>query len=159
MAFAFCYATGEDSRDVHVAAGYLATVMVTCRVVWGFIGPDHARFHTFLKPPRVTLAFLWDMLQCQEARYIGHNPAGGAMIIALLLLVTMTGVSGILLTTDAFWGSDSMDYLHGILANVALCFILLHLAGVLWTSFRTRENLVASMLTGKKRATPHGDCS
>ena len=78
------------------------------------------------------------------------------MIVALPVLVLLTGVTGILLTTDSFWGSEAVDLLHGALVNVVLLFAAVHLVGVLVTSFRTRENLNSAMLTGKKR--PPSDC-
>ncbi|MGZ3218206.1 cytochrome b/b6 domain-containing protein [Paracoccus sp. T5] len=82
---------------------------------------------------------------------MGHNPAGGAMVTALLLTVAATVLTGWLQTTDAFWGSSAMQEVHDLLAKLILVLAALHVAGVLLESLRHHENLVMSMLTGTKR--------
>lgn len=133
-------------------AGYAALLLIGVRAIWGFFGSKHARFRDFVKSPAAVVTYLRDVFNRQEPHYIGHNPAGGLMVVALLTLVATTSISGLLLTTDAFWGSDSMDTLHGMLADVTVLFIAAHVLGVVFTSIRTRENLVWSMVTGFKRA-------
>jgi cytochrome b len=93
-----------------------------------------------------------DMSRFRARRYIGHNPAGAAMVLALLLALAATVVTGVMMTTDAFWGAQWVEDLHGILANVTVGLVLLHVAGVLFASFEHGENLVAAMVTGRKRA-------
>jgi len=87
--------SGEGLQLVHVWAGYLIAGMLLWRVVWGFVGPRHARFSDFVRGPRESLGYLKDALTLRAARYLGHNPAGGAMIVALLLSLAATiGVPG-----------------------------------------------------------------
>ncbi len=74
------------------------------------------------------------------------------MIIALLSVVCVAAVSGVLLTTDYYWGSEALEILHGGLAQAALGLVAAHVIGVIVTSYRTRENLVWSMIVGTKRA-------
>lgn len=138
-------------RETHVAAGWAALALIGMRIAWGFTGPRHARFSTFLKSPAAVRAYVIQILRGEAPRHLGHNPAGGAMIVVLLLLVAGTGVTGVLLTTDAYWGSDTVDTAHGLLAHVAVACVAIHIAGVLFTSARTRENLMWSMVTGRKR--------
>jgi cytochrome b len=111
----------------------------------------------FLRSPLVVAGYLKDVATGREARHLGHNPAGGAMIVALLATLIGLCVSGWLLTTDAFWGSELMEGVHETLANLALVLVGLHIAGVVWASFRHRENLIGAMITGKKRALQIGD--
>ena len=111
-----------------------------------------------LRPPRWPLwpgevaSFLLDSLRLKARRFIGHNPAGGAMVLALIATLGGACVTGYMMTTDAFWGIGWVEDLHEVLANGTLALVFLHLAGVLLASFEHRENLVRAMVTGRKRA-------
>ncbi|MBR0914617.1 cytochrome b/b6 domain-containing protein [Bradyrhizobium japonicum] len=150
--FILAYATGDEIERVHVAAGYAIAGLLAARVVWGFIGPQHARFLNFVRPPREVLAYLRDMAMLRAPRYIGHNPAGGAMIVALLVALVGTCVTGYMMTRDAYWGSKLVEHIHEFLANLTIGLVVAHVVGVLIASFEHRENLVASMITGRKKA-------
>jgi cytochrome b len=150
--FAAAFATGDKVEWLHVRIGYAILVLVALRLVWGFVGPRHARFASFVRGPRAVLAYLRDMMTLRAPRYLGHNPAGGAMIVALLALLSVTGLTGYLMTTDLFWGSKALEEVHEAFANVTIAAVILHVLGVLVASFEHRENLVWAMFTGRKRA-------
>ncbi len=141
----------------HQPLGYAALAVVLLRLLWSGFGNRHARFTQFVRTPRSTRAYLRQWLQRREPRHIGHNPLGGWMIVALLGCVLGLSLTGWLYTTDGFWGDETVDRLHQALAWGLLGLIPLHLAGVLFTSLRQRENLVRAMLTGVKRAPGPGD--
>lgn len=149
VALAWLTRTGWDGW--HERIGYVSLAVVAMRVVWGWLGPAHARFHTFVVSPSVALKFARQMVSRQEPRHLGHNPLGGWMIVVLLLIVALVGVTGWLYTTDRFWGVEWVEDLHSLLANVLLVLTGVHLAGVLYASYRHRENLVAAMVHGRKR--------
>ena len=149
--FLVAYATGDDIEKVHIAAGYTIAGLVAFRVIWGLIGPQHALFSNFVRSPRETLAYLRDVALFRAPRYIGHNPAGGAMIVALLVMITGSCITGYLMTTDAYWGSKWLEHVHEALANLAVGLVAFHVVGVLVASFMHRENLVKAMVTGRKR--------
>jgi cytochrome b len=149
--FLVAYATGDEIERVHVAAGYAIAGLIAARVVWGFVGPRHARFGSFVRSPRAVLAYLRDIVLLRAPRCIGHNPAGGAMIVALLAALAGTAVTGYMMTTDAYWGSEWVEGAHKVLANLTLGLVVAHVLGVLAASFAHRENLVRSMVTGRKR--------
>lgn len=155
--FAIAWISGDDWKVLHLWAGYSAAALIAVRLVWGVIGTPHARFSRFVRSPLVVAGYLKDVVTGREARHLGHNPAGGAMIVALLATLVGLCVSGWLLTTDAFWGSEVMEGIHETLADLALVLVGLHIAGVVWASVRHRENLVRSMVTGTKRAPTSGD--
>ena len=94
--------------------------LVAARFIWGFIGSRHARFRSFVRPPREVLAYLRDLALLRAPRYLGHNPAGGAMIIALLATLTATCITGYMMTTDAFWGSKWIEEVHETSANLVM---------------------------------------
>jgi len=151
LAFFGAYLLGDDGGQLHQALGYTVLGLVALRLLWGLVGSRHARFADFIPSYRKLMSYLKDVLAHREARYLGHNPAGAVMIVALLLALIGTGTTGWLLTTDAFWDSNLMEEVHETLANGTLFLVGLHVAGVLFSSLRHRENLVRAMLTGRKR--------
>lgn len=142
----------NDAGRIHHAFGYAVLALVAARIAWGFAGTRHARFANFVPTPRGFVDYARAMLRGREPRHVGHNPAGGAMIVVMLALLASTAVSGWLLTTDAFWGSEAVEDFHAFGANALLACVALHVAGVVLASWRHRENLVRAMLTGRKRA-------
>jgi cytochrome b len=84
-------------------------------------------------------------------RYLGHNPAGGAMVVTLLATLVVLCATGIMMTTDAFWGVQWVDDLHQLASDFSLILIGLHVAGVILASLEHHENLILAMITGWKR--------
>ena len=151
----------EDLLTPHVWAGYAVLVLVALRIVWGFVGPEHARFRDFTYPPSVVLANLKDILLAHPRRYLGHSPAGGAMVILLLAGLLATTVTGVMLygasqhagpLASAMQGISkrTLKEPHELLANITLGLAGLHIAGVIAASVMHRENLARAMLTGRK---------
>jgi cytochrome b len=162
-AFLVAYVTGDDWRILHVNAGYLIGILILLRLVWGFVGPRYARFSDFVRTPREVMAYMKDAVYLRAPRYIGHNPAAGAMVVALVICLTLTVLTGIALygATDfagplaGVWrgerAADVLEEMHEAGANITLFLVFLHLGGVLFTSLEQGENLVKSMVTGRKR--------
>lgn len=150
-AFLVAYAAAEEWDAAHEAAGYTIAALVGLRVVWGFIGSQHARFADFIYRPGTVAAFLNDTMRLRAKRYLGHNPAGGVMVIALLFMLAIITGSGILMTTDAYHAVHWIEELHEIAVNLTLILIAVHVAGVILASFEHGENLVKAMFTGRKR--------
>src|SRR5688572_8747399 len=99
-AFVTAWISAEESQSIHEIAGYVVAGLVAFRVVWGIVGSRHARFADFVRAPATVLRFLSETIKFRAPRYLGHNPAGGAMVVALLIaLVVITG-SGFMMTTD-----------------------------------------------------------
>ena len=148
IAYEFLTEAGTDSHEV---IGYLAISLIGLRLVWGVAGPKHARFSDFVKSPLAVLAYVKSIIAGHPKRYLGHNPAGGAMVIALIVAVAGTGLSGWAMTTDALWGQSWIENLHEALANSLLFLVPAHVIGVIAASFQHRENLLRSMVTGWKK--------
>ena len=151
IAFAAAYISAEEWEKYHVQIGYVVAGLVAFRLVWGLIGSKHARFSDFIYRPKTVIGFLRDSVAMKAKRYIGHNPAGGAMGIALLIAITGISVSGYMMEMDAFWGEEWVEDLHEVLVNLTLGLVALHVIGVLVASFEHKENLIKSMFTGRKR--------
>jgi cytochrome b len=190
IAFAVAYLIGEEegeTSELHEWAGYIVGGIVVWRVVWGLTGPQHARFSDFLTGPVESLRYLVNLMTGHTKRYVGHSPAGGAMVVALLLSIALTVVTGLFaeqgeskaalghgrggIVTQAFAEEErgaqaglrgeehesAIGEAHAVLANIALALIVFHILGVALASFVHRENLVRAMITGEKRAHEDAD--
>ena len=150
--FIVAFLTGDEVEWLHLWAGYAIAALIVIRIIWGFIGPRHARFSDFVKGPRAVAVFLKQSVHLQAPRYLGHNPAGGMMILLLLAALIGLSVTGHLMNTDTFWGSKSLEEVHEVIAYGALALVGLHVLGVIVASMEHRENLIKAMITGRKRA-------
>lgn len=163
-AFIIAYVTEEDFLVLHSWAGYLVLILLAIRIIWGFIGTRYARFSDFLYSKETIIRFLKDTLQQKARRYLGHNPAGGAMIMLMMISLLITCVSGVvLLGADEHTGplafiftqqestwEEVLEEVHEFFANFTLLLIIIHLAGVFVESRIHKENLVSAMITGLK---------
>jgi len=148
------YEGGSSIARIHEAAGYIALALIGMRLIWGFLAPsEHARFASFLCSPGQTWAYARSVAAGRENRYLGHNPLGAWMIVALLATAATAAGSGWLYVTDAYWGVPWVEALHETSAVLLLVLIGIHVAGVVFTSWRHRENLVAAMIHGRKADT------
>jgi cytochrome b len=141
----------DDGGDAHELVGYAVAAALTVRVAWGFVGSTYARFSQFVPSPRRLSAYLGALSRGREPRTLGHNPAGAVMMLVLMALLAGVSVSGTMMGMDAFWGEDWVEDLHETLAEAILPLAGLHAAAAIFESWRHRENLVWSMMTGRKR--------
>lgn len=172
-AFVVAYLTEGEPRVVHTLAGYVVAIYVVARVIWGFVGSPSARFAGFVVSPSAALRYLTALLGGRARRHVGHSPAGGWMILSLLVSLVATATAGLMLYAvhdgagplssfvapaaqgpgapedprEEFW-----EETHELFANITLLLVLLHVAGVALASRAHKENLVRAMITGEKRA-------
>jgi cytochrome b len=151
---------GGQAIDLHVLAGTAAVVLIVGRIVWGFLGPDFARFSDFVRGPRAAIAHLTG-----RHRSLGHNPLGGWMVLALMAMLVALALTGLAVLGGIFHAGPaaamftvaqgvSLKGLHKLLALVLVVMIVAHLGGVVMESRRSRENLARSMITGFKESRP-----
>jgi len=194
VAFTIAYLTEDEMLALHVWSGYAVGGLIIFRIIWGFIGPKHARFSDFMFGPITTWRYIKDSASFRAKRYVGHNPAGGLMIFALLGFLSATVWSGLelhavennagplassqelsktianVVLTPAKADddddknkvnarsidsqkkkSDFWEDVHEALANATLILVFSHIAGVIFSSFAHGENLIRSMVNGRKR--------
>ncbi|MDH5426104.1 MAG: cytochrome b/b6 domain-containing protein [Gammaproteobacteria bacterium] len=169
LSFFLAYVTEEDFISIHTFAGYAVLVLLLIRIVWGFIGTRHARFTDFVYSAQNIKQFLKDTVKLKAKRYIGHNPAGGAMILMMIISLLAASVSGVALygaedqagplaswfsQGHSFWG-DVLEEVHEFFANFSLLLVFIHVAGVIIESMIHKENLAKSMINGMKRSDNH----
>ena len=149
--FAGAWLSADSERwiDLHVTLGYTFAGLIAFRLLWGFIGTRYARFSSFVTGPRPVLAYLASILKMKPQHHVGHNPAGGWAVIALLGLGMVTALAGLLTYND--YGGHWLEELHEGAASAMLGLVFVHIGAVLFSSLLHRENLVRAMLTGRKK--------
>jgi cytochrome b len=147
-AYALAWWTGDGDSDIHEAAGYVVGALIAVRVIWGFIGPTRARFSDFVFRPATVIAYLRDLVMFRAKRQLGHSPAGGAMVVALLAILALAVATGLLPEQG---GESLVGEVHVVLANLSLVLVIAHIGGVALASLVHRENLTRAMVTGRKR--------
>ena len=152
---------GVRYMEWHMRFGYAAIALVAFRVMWGFAGPRHARFSSFLSGPAAAVGYAREWLAGRAGTRAGHNPLGGWAVVAMLLLVAVQAVSGLFNTDDILssgpwrsavpgWFADRMSWLHGTAFNLLLALVCLHFTAIAAYWFRLRINLTGAMITGRR---------
>ena len=160
---AFSWITYKQGwMDWHVISGYTILSLLLFRVVWGFIGSDTARFTFFLKSPLEALRHLSHLHRREPDTEIGHNAAGGWMVLVMLGLLFAQAITGLgsnddisvegpLATRLGKDLSDQVTSLHRLGSNLILAVIGMHILAIVTYAVLKRHNLVRPMITGKKR--------
>ncbi len=169
-AFLIAFLTSEDNfADLHVVAGYTILGLVAIRLLWGVFGTRHARFANFVASPAEVRDYLKRMVAMKAPSHVGHNPAAGYMIIALLVGLVLTGLTGMavygaeenagplagMMASLGAFGGDLFEEVHEVIAFTTLGLAGFHVAGVLFSSWLHDENLIRAMVTGEKEV--HAD--
>lgn len=146
-----CYGIIDDSGDqMHRLLGYVAAGLVLFRILWGFIGSEHARFRAWLPRPAGVLAHARAMVRRRAPRFISHTPLGAVMMLAMWTLILLLAVTGWLSRLDPFWGEDWPIDIHRWLSNTLLGLVAVHALVAIVASVAGKENLIGAMITGRK---------
>ncbi|HEX7218956.1 MAG TPA: cytochrome b/b6 domain-containing protein [Burkholderiales bacterium] len=152
--FAGAWLTADSERwiGVHATLGYTFAGLIAFRLVWGMVGTRYARFSSFVRGPGAVLGYLKSLLTFRPQHHVGHNPAGGWAVLALLGLGIVTAAAGFLTYND--YGGHWLEELHEGAASAMLGLVVFHIAAVVVSSLLHKENLVRAMITGLKRGAP-----
>lgn len=153
---------GFEWTETHFLLGYFSLGLVVFRIIWGFVGPHHARFNNFVAGPKRAGASLPQLFNRQPATSVGHNPIGGWSVIAFLILVAIQASTGLFISDDIFYqgpynaivSSDmagTLARVHHVNFTVLQTFIAAHILVIAWYAFGKHSNLVRPMISGKKR--------
>ncbi|MBK8163885.1 MAG: cytochrome b/b6 domain-containing protein [Gammaproteobacteria bacterium] len=161
--FAAAWLTSTDNRFLyhHTFAGYTFTGLLIFRLLWGMVGSRYARFRTFAYDWPSVRSYLSGLLTGKAARYLGHNPVGGWVILLIIALGFLVSIAGILVLGGEEGHGPFAGYIpydigeyakavHEASAWTMLAIVGVHITGVVAESFLHRENLILAMLTGYK---------
>ena len=140
----------ESGEDLHQILGLIAAAAVTLRFIWGFIGPQYARFSDWFPTPQKLIPYVKALLKNKAPRHIGHNPAGAVMMLVLMAIVITLAVSGYVYVN--ILDDDWIMELHEVMSNVLIAAVIAHVSAAIFESWKHKENLIASMIHGKKAA-------
>jgi|SRR5690606_5878730 len=146
------YFFNEAGDDWHQWLGYIAVGWLVLRFFWGFFGKGAARWSDFF-PTRVRLTLhIASLVKGQHYHRLGHSPLGGLVMIFMMLCILSLGITGFMMQEiDYFWGEDWVENLHTWIADALMALVIIHLAAALFESYRLKENLPLSMITGKRK--------
>jgi cytochrome b len=166
------WASAENGyMTVHLWSGLTLLTLLLFRIGWGFIGSTTARFSEFARSPRHAVAYLRAIARGEHPQHVGHNPAGGWMVLLLLAVLLTQAVTGLFANDGVRFNaplsalvsstaSDRLTRLHGLVFNVILLLAWMHIVAVLYYRFVRGENLIAAMITGKRprsELAPHNE--
>ena len=140
---------------LHRIVGYGVIGLLVFRLVWGFWGSRYSRFRMFGARLRAAPGYLWNLRRGITGRYIGLNPAGTLMLVALLLSLAVSAITGALSVTVAFFGVWWIEDTHAVASDAVMVLVVLHIVGVVLMGLLQRENLIRAMFTGRKRIRRH----
>ena len=152
---------GLTEMDVHKVCGYAVLVLVLFRLAWGFVGSTHSRFADFVRGPGAILGYVRGLFRRDHASPPGHNPAGGMVMVVMLLVLLAQASTGLFANDDIFTEgplaakvgkelSDRLTGLHHDGAHAIVVLVALHVAAAFGYLLVKKENLIGPMITGKK---------
>ncbi len=161
MAFSYL-AVQRGWTQLHFLSGYTVLTLLLFRLAWGFVGSETSRFRQFLRSPMAGLRHLAAFGKREPDTEIGHNAAGGWMVLAMLLALFVQVGSGLFSNDDidakgplahrvSKSTSDWLSGLHATSFYVLLALVVLHIAAIVAYTAVKRHDLVRAMVTGKKR--------
>jgi cytochrome b len=159
---AAAYATWRLNWMVwHGWVGDAVLTLLLFRLSWGFFGSETARFRGFLSSPRRVLQHLKYSLRREPDHQVGHNSAGGWMVLILLALLLVETLTGIYVANDIAdegpmtemvpaWAANAIASSHAIVWDALLAAIVLHVLAIAGFAAIKGQNLLRPMITGTK---------
>ncbi|KJC44449.1 cytochrome b/b6 domain-containing protein [Bradyrhizobium sp. LTSP857] len=136
---------------LHRIVGYGVIGLLAFRLIWGFLGSRYSRFRMVGVRLRAAPRYLWNLRRGITGRYIGLNPAGTLMLVALLVSLAVSSITGALSVTVTFFGVRWIEDTHAYASDAVIVLVVLHVVGVVLMGVLQRENLIRAMFTGRKR--------
>ncbi|XOV83972.1 MAG: cytochrome b/b6 domain-containing protein [bacterium] len=150
-----------DWFEYHFLFGYTSLGLIIFRILWGFIGPTHARFSTFVKGPVQVFNSARQLLNRNPSPYVGHNPVGGWSTVLFLAVVATQATTGLFISDDIFYAgpynavvssstAGELAGIHHLNFNVLQALVVIHLCAIIWYQWGKRTALIKPMISGRK---------
>lgn len=161
---------GDVTLAWHKMNGYAILTLILWRILWGFAGSTTARFSTFVRSPVHSVRYGLDLITGKTRAFLGHNPLGAVMVLALLGMVALQGLTGLFVSDDIIvegplypYGSIGLRRMakvwHKTLFPVIVTLVAVHvLANVLYALVK-KEPLISAMVTGRKPRKAYEDAA
>ena len=107
---------------LHVASGYTALGLVAFRLLWGFVGTRYARFSGFALGAGAFRRYVTSLVRGAPEHYVGHNPVGSYVIVAMLVLAVLTGLTGFLTLQEI--GGEAFEEVHEVELLIGLAQVV-----------------------------------
>lgn len=156
---------GFEEMDWHQTSGFVVLGLLLFRFAWGFVGPRHARFASFLTGPGAVRAWIGEALRRTPPASAGHNPVAGWTILALLLALAVQAGTGLFSSDDLFVegplthlvsddGVSLATSVHAWGQWTVGVLVALHLIALVVHRWVFGERIVLAMVTGRRRDLP-----
>lgn len=164
VSFQYSEKVGDFTLRWHRWSGYAVLVLLVFRLIWGIAGSSTSRFSAFVRGPITTLGYAFDLVRGRSRHFLGHNPLGTWMILALLALVAGQACLGLFTVEHNDSGADGplyrlvsegwvkqlsrwhrQGYYYALLPLIAAHIIANTLYGLV-----KRDPLIRAMITGRK---------
>lgn len=144
----------EDGGEWHEYVGYTVLGLVVIRLLWGLVGTRYARFTGFFPTPKRLKRHVSDLsVRRVDEQNLGHNPLAALMMLSLWAVTIGLGLTGYLMESGLFGDKEVLEEIHELLANSLYLLVPLHIIAAIAMSYWQRQNLIKSMITGKKTVT------
>jgi cytochrome b len=154
---------GGNAMQLHALGGYSILALVLFRILWGFLGGTHARFHDFMRGPAAVIRYAKSLSKGPHAEHRGHNPLGGWSVLAMLGSLLLQAATGLFANDDVMMEgplvkhvsgrtSEIATAIHDVNAAVLLALVAIHVAAVLFYLLARKQNLIAPMISGRKHS-------
>ncbi|MAS06024.1 MAG: cytochrome B [Ahrensia sp.] len=141
----------DPEHKLHEYVGYAALALVILRLVWGLVGPRHARFSAFPPNPFAAMRHIRDTLSGRSSLHLSHNPLGALMVYNIWGTVLLLCATGIMMGTIRFFGVEWVEEVHEAAFTWLMISVGLHLLGVIAETWMSGVPLVRAMVDGRKR--------
>ncbi len=135
---------------LHRIAGYAVIGLLVFRLIWGFAGTRYSRFGMIGVRLRAAPRYLWNLRRGITGQYIGLNPAGTMMLVALLVMLAVSAITGAMQVTVTFFGVWWVEDTHAYASDAVIVLVVLHVVGAVVMGVLQRQNLLRAMITGRK---------